>query len=366
MKRFKDFSIKTKLTLVSIIGNIFIGLVILILMDIVITKNLDGAGNFRDTFFKFAILIFVLLTAAVLVIVPIITGFLLKSLNNLKGTIGEIKATKDIIKRAKVESEDEIGILARDFNGLMDRLEKSQKGMTVAQEKLINSEKKSTAAEFALGIVHQINNPLAIAIGRLHLLIEDLESKIGQGDLIKDLRLVQQQVIRATEITNRLLRYVKPLKLKLVKLGINIIIEKTIDTISKNEEFAKINIEKHFDKRIPDFYFDKEQMEGVFVNMIMNAQQALPEGGKIEISTDYKEEEDMVYIKFVDNGCGISPEVKKELFTPFFSTKPDRHGLGLAVSSSIVREHRGSIGVESEVGIGSTFTIKLPLFGMGA
>ena len=135
----------------------------------------------------------------------------------------------------------------------------------------------------------------------------------------------------------------------------------TIALIQKQLEEENINIVENLKTNLPYLeYCDHRQMQDVFMNIITNARQAMSGGGKLEISTDYDKKEDMVSIKLTDNGCGIAAEHMDKLFTPFFSTRADGSGLGLATSYNIVKGHRGKIEVESKLGVGSVFIVKLP------
>lgn len=316
-----------------------------------------------DLLTKMSIWIFISVILTVIITVLIITKSILKPLDILKKHIEDVEKTGDLLKRVTVESQDEVGILARDFNAMSDRLSKSQDTLMEVQQNLIKSEKMATAAELAMGAVHQINNPLSIVIGRVQMLLRLIGYKtlISQPDLEKDLKVIEENIKRAIDITNDLLHYASPTTLRFEKCDINEVVEDAIDLIKPSLEAENINVIENLKEDLPFMqYCDRQQMKDVFINIIINAQQAMADAGTLEISTDYNEKEDMVHISFIDNGCGITPDDIKKLFTPFFSTKADKSGLGLAISYNIVKGHLGTIEVESNVGAGSTFTVKLP------
>lgn len=318
----------------------------------------------KGFFIQSSIWIFIFATIVALLTVLIIAGLILKPLTLLKKTIEEIQKTKNTLKRAIVESEDEIGILAKEFNAMLDTLNKSQNDLIETQKNLIKAEKMSALAELAMGTVHQINNPLSIVMGRVQMLQRLLiyKTSIPMPDLDRDLKVVEEQTKRAVQITNSLLRYAAPITFRFERCGINELLKDTIDLIKKQNEEENINIVENLKTNLPSVeYCDHHQMQDVFMNIITNARQAMLGGGELKISTDFDKKEDMVCIKFTDNGSGIAPEHINKLFTPFFSTRADGSGLGLAVSDNIIKGHYGKIEVESKIGVGSTFTVKLPV-----
>lgn len=322
---------------------------------------------FRKFFLKIAVITFIFVILTIAITVLFITGIILKPLNMLNKAIAEIQRTKDLLKRVKVESRDEIGILAADFNTMMDALNKSQNELVTTQQNLVNSERLSTAAEFAMGTVHQINNPLSIVINRTQLLrrLINYKTDIPEADLERDLNIIEAQTKRAVDITSSLLHYAKPSSFRFERCNINELLEETVSLFAESFLETNIKVAKHLKADLPPVeYCDVQQMQDVFMNIITNAQQAMQGGGALKIGSDYNKEEDMVCIRFTDNGYGIAPGNIKKLFTPFFSTKADQRGMGLAMSYNIVKGHFGKIEVESEEGRGTTFTIKLPLWRM--
>jgi len=182
------------------------------------------------------------------------------------------------------------------------------------------------------------------------------------ADLDKDLKIIEEQTKRAVDITNSLLRYAAPITFRFERCNINGLVKDTVSLINKQLMEENINIIENLKTNLPSLeYCDIHQMRDVFMNIITNAKQVMAGGGKLEISTDYDEKEGTVCIKFTDNGSGVAPEQINKLFTPFFSTRADGSGLGLAVSYNIIKGHNGKIEAESKVGVGSTFTIKLPV-----
>ncbi len=331
-----------------------------------LTRPRKTIALLREVFIKISAWTVLSVVLIVFIAVLVITGIILKPLDALDKTIEEIKKTKDTLRRVKIESADEIGILAGNFNTMMDTLTKLQDELMQSQQDLIKSEKMTTAAEMAMGTVHQINNPLSIAIGRLQMLRRMIGYKtpIPEGDLEKDLKIIEEQVRRAVDITNGLLHYSVPFTFRFQKCDLNELLKDTLELAKVQLQAENIDVAQNLKTNLPALeYGDAEQLRDVFMNIIINAAQAMSGGGKLEISTDYDEQEEMVWAKFKDSGYGIAPEDIGKIFTPFFSTKADRTGLGMAISYNVVKGHRGTIEVESQVGVGSTFIVKLPVGG---
>lgn len=222
------------------------------------------------------------------------------------------------------------------------------------EERMREAEKLITLGHLAAGIAHEINNPLGNIAIYLHL----LEEKIKKEDIDEELEIIKREIKRAKKIIEDLLEFSKPKKLKIEKIDINKIIEDSLNLIKNMPPNTKI-IKKF--SSIEEIYGEKERLMQVFLNIIVNACQAMPNGGELKIET-FKEDK-KIKIKISDTGVGIPEEDINRIFEPFFTTKePGKgSGLGLSVAMSIIKEHKGEIEVESKVNKGTTFTITLPL-----
>lgn len=318
----------------------------------------------RGIFRRISFWLFVFSIISVWITVQIISRIIFRPLKALEKTITDIQKTKDTLKRVGVVSKDELGSLAKEFNAMLDTLNTAQNKLIATQQELIKSEKMAALAELAMGTVHQINNPLSIVLGRIQLLARLISYKatVPIPDLERDLKIIEAQTQRAVEITHGLLRYAQPVSFRFERCDINELLKETISLIKEQFLAEKINIVENLKMDIPHLELcDRKQIQDVFINIMLNAKQAMPGGGELEISTDYDAEKDLASIKFKDNGLGIAPEYMDKLFTPFFSTKPERSGLGLAISYSIVKGLHGTIEIESKLGEGSSFIVKLPV-----
>lgn len=236
------------------------------------------------------------------------------------------------------------------------------------QEKLIQSEKMAAIGKLAAGIAHEINNPLDGIQNCIKAIIKnpnDIEL------MERYLLLVQDGLIRIENTVQKLLDFARQHTRNFSSVNINKVLEKTIGLVEENLKMNKITLKKRF-SILPEIFADPEALNQVFLNIVLNAIDAMPNDGEILITTDSDKES--VSISIIDTGCGIPQENLNKIFDPFFSTKKigKGTGLGLAVSLSIVKEHNGDIKVESraprpsELGTpagedkGSKFTVILP------
>jgi signal transduction histidine kinase len=228
-----------------------------------------------------------------------------------------------------------------------------------AQERLlIHAQKLSAIGQLTAGIVHEIKNPLTSIRGTVQLRLR--EKKIGRAER-KDLKIVEEETIRCQEILKRLIGFSRVPEPEIVSVNINGIIDDTLQLLRPQAVLQRIKVLKKLAPQIPPVLGVGDQLKQVFLNLILNAFNAMPGGGDFTVTTLIKGK--FVFIKFADTGCGISSENLKRLFDAFFTTgkKSGGAGLGLSISYGIIRKHNGTIEVESKVGKGTTFTVKLPL-----
>jgi two-component system NtrC family sensor kinase len=178
----------------------------------------------------------------------------------------------------------------------------------------------------------------------------------------KDLENIVEQTTRCRNIVRGLLDFARQRKPDKKEWDIHILIDNTLTLVEKQAPFQNIKIDKQFKSGIPLLFVDGDQIQQVFMNILLNAADAMAgNGGTLTIKTDLKDK--MAEISFTDTGCGMAKEHLSKLFAPFFTTKETGKGtgLGLAISYGIIQSHNGDIEVESQVGKGSTFRIKLPV-----
>ena len=223
------------------------------------------------------------------------------------------------------------------------------------EEQHLKLEKLATMGELATMVAHDLRNPLT-SIRNAGYYIKNTcpyRTNTECKTTLEMLNIIEQETIFANNIINDLLDFTAKRPLQKKRQNINEIIE---DSLTKGNIPRNIEVERNFKKAI--IGVDEKQLERVFLNLIKNAVQAMPDGGKLAVTT--KETKDNVEIIFADTGVGISEENISKLFTPLFTTKAKGIGMGLAICKNIVEQHNGTIEVKSKVGQGTTFTIKLP------
>ncbi|MCJ7559610.1 PAS domain S-box protein [Candidatus Bathyarchaeota archaeon] len=265
---------------------------------------------------------------------------------------------RDATERNKMEAQ-----LKEYSEHLEEKVEERTNQLKEAQEQLLKAEKLAAIGEVAAMVGHDLRNPLQVITNTLYTSEKKSESiPITEKEILEkhgflDLRSgLKEQVEYMEKIVSDLQNYARPLKPKPVEIGLHQLINKTLSSLTVPENVkVSIVIEKDF----PKLMLDPALMQRVFSNLITNALQAMPNGGKLTIRASKKEETTLISIE--DTGAGIPDENLSKLFTPLFTTKAKGQGFGLPVCKRMVEAHDGNITVESKVGKGSTFTIKIPL-----
>jgi len=240
-------------------------------------------------------------------------------------------------------------------SSLEELVEERTRELKVAQENLLKSQRLAVIGEVAAMVGHDLRNPLQAIMYTLYLAEKKLESSSGRG-LKEMLDTIKEQVDYANKIVSDLQDYSRPLKPTLVETSLRQLVHDTLSTIMVPKN-VKVSI--RIEENLPNLMVDSSFIRRVFINLITNALQAMPDGGLLTIKAS--KSGDSVLISFQDTGIGISPENLTKIFQPLFTTKAKGQGLGLAVCRRLVEAHNGNITVQSEAGKGSTFTIEIPL-----
>ena len=213
----------------------------------------------------------------------------------------------------------------------------------------------------AAGLVHEIKNPLNTLSVNLQLLEEDLQKHNLEKDLRipRKIQLLQKEVCRLENILSDFLRFAKKQKLNLEKCNINEIIDSVLDFIAPEVIQKSIRILKSFDAKLPNCYLDRNVIKQALLNIILNAQQAMPKGGELIVRTNRNGK--YILIDITDTGIGIPHDKMDKIFQVYYSTKETGTGLGLATTKRIIEDHNGTINVRSEYGKGSSFLIRIPV-----
>ncbi len=248
--------------------------------------------------------------------------------------------------------------LVRSINKMLDTIESKQ-------QQLIQSEKLAAIGKVTAGIAHEINNPLNNISLTAEVLLEDMENMTcdERREMINDI-LVQAE--RARDIVHHLLQFSRMKKSTVrEKVDLAELVETTLALLKNELKITHTKVKTSLQKGLATIFGNPNQLQQVLVNIILNAVQAMGEGGNLEIWLDVDKEKKRAFISVKDNGPGIPDEVLKHILEPFYTTKKDGTGLGLSVSYGIIKEHNGDIHIESKKGEGTTITIELPLVEKG-
>jgi signal transduction histidine kinase/putative methionine-R-sulfoxide reductase with GAF domain len=239
-----------------------------------------------------------------------------------------------------------------------EKIQKTTTDLKKAEAQLIRSEKLAALGQLAAGIAHEIRNPLTSINILIHSLMENLPAKISYRE---DLKVIEEEILRINEIVDQFLRFARPAPPLFEKTDLLPIFEEILQLLRPQIERGKITVKKEFES-LPLITVDKEQIKQVILNLLMNAIQAMPEGGELSITGRFSKDGYWMELAIQDSGLGIPPEDMDKLFNPFFSTKEGGMGLGLSIAHRIIDQHHGKIEVESQSGNGTLFTISLPVF----
>jgi len=265
---------------------------------------------------------------------------------------------------AKVElyTNDELQYLAESFNAMAEALKRrDEQFKDFTTKKIMESERLALVGQLSANIAHELNNPLQGIVTFSHLLLED--HKCNDPILATSLEKIVGQANRCRDIIRGLLDFARQRKPDKAFCDINEVIDECVSLVEHQALFHNIQVIKHLQGDLPLAVIDSAQIERVFINMIVNAAEAIEGSGYLNISTRYSKRKDAIEIAFSDNGPGISQEDLKKIFDPFFTTKDVGHGtgLGLAISYGIIKGHQGTIIVDSQEGRGTTFIVELPV-----
>ena len=238
-----------------------------------------------------------------------------------------------------------------------ERIQKTTADLRKTEAQLIRSEKLAALGQLAAGIAHEIRNPLTSINILIHSLRERLPSENSQQE---DLKVIEEEIHRMNEIVDQFLRFAKPASPLLEKTDVLSIFEETLQLLRPQIEKQRIVVEKEF-QALPMIQMDPEQMKQAMLNLLLNAIQAMPEGGQLTLKGQNSKEGQWIHLFIEDSGMGISLEDVDKLFDPFFSTKEGGIGLGLSITHRIIDQHHGKIEVKNAPEKGTIFTVWLPI-----
>lgn len=299
-------------------------------------------------------------TAGLFIAALIISSYFAKSVTRPIGTLVQAAVRigqGDFNQRLDESRKDEIGVLMATFNRMTEgiiKLEETQKRV----------EKLEVASQLAARVAHEIKNPL----NSIRLIIDYIRDRFAPSahpDRDKFLELssnMQREVDRLNKIVEGFLRSAKPISLSRQSTDLNGLIEEAVASIAPEAEQHRVRIHRHYKRDLPRLNLDYQQVRQALLNLMINALQAMPNGGDLSLSTAISNNgTESISVSIRDTGAGIPPENLPRLFGPYFTTKQSGFGLGLSIVERIVQEHGGNIDVESQVGKGSVFTLRFPV-----
>lgn len=274
-----------------------------------------------------------------------------------------------VYKIDRVFSKTEVEILesfsyqvtsALDNSRVYADLQKSYQQLQLAQEKMVHAARLSAIGEMAAGVAHQINNPLMTIIADSHLLLKHVEP---DSSIQESAEAISRAAHKAGDIVQRLLDFARTSPTKMSKININKSLQEAIDLMRPQIKPVSATLDIDFSADMPPIAGSEEHLHDIWINLLLNARDAIKdvEAGLIQISTTYNKKDDMINIVVKDNGVGIDAESLENIFNPFYTTKERGTGLGLSICVDIVRQHQGTIDVESVPKQGTRFIVRLPI-----
>lgn len=247
--------------------------------------------------------------------------------------------------------------LQRDLVQTQSLHQQAQAQLDTAQAQLLQSAKLAAVGELAASVAHEINNPLYAARNSLYLVEQDLPPDAPQRPFLD---IAQQELGRIAGIITRMRDFYRPARAELAETNVNTLLNETIELVQNHLCHNFVTLHTDFDESLPHIIAHADQLRQVFLNLILNACDAMADGGTLKIATS-SPDHDSITVNITDSGIGIAPEHIPFLFEPFYTTKPHGTGLGLAISAHIVTQYGGQITVQSSPGHETTFCIALPI-----
>lgn len=325
-----------------------------IILDI---SNKDVERNLYFTR-KFSIVFSLIMIAIISVFVFFMHyKFVRKSLSKFQSSIAKIN-NGNLDERLEIHDTKELGNLAESFNNMLDKFQHAQKELKLYHEKaLSDAHKLATVGEMAARLAHEIRNPMTGISNAVEIIIKETNEK----DNIPILEEIRRQTDRVNNAITDLLKFSKPREIMFNKNSIIELINNIVFFLDNQAQYKNILIIKNTKNEVPDFEFDSQQMENVFMNLALNAIQAMQYTGRLTFDISFEVNEDAVVISVTDSGPGIEPAKLSEIFRPFFTTRTEGTGLGLAIVKEIVEKHGGYVKVHNNFDTGATFTVYLPV-----
>ena len=357
---------------------------ILGVLDVQMSLNeLDQATSRAKSIVSLIVVSFIIL--AIILVAVIVYYIIHKPISKLE--IGTAKLAKgELDHRITMTRKDELGNLALSINNmaynldqansdlrnwsklLEKRVEEKTTELELVNKELIQVEKMASLGKMAASVAHELNNPLAGILTYAKLLIKKIQNNISQPidreKFVEKLEHIHSETMRCGNIVRNLLTFARGSITNFQKCNLSEIIDRALKIVDHHIKLAKIKVVRKLDVMPVTIICDSDQLVQAFVALLINAVEAMPDGGQLEITAQYPyQEAETVIIHINDSGIGIPDELKDKILEPFFTTKKDQNGvgLGLAVVYGIIQRHDGKIWLQSQKDKGTTFFIKLPV-----
>ncbi len=306
--------------------------------------------------------------ASMLLIILLLTGgislifhrFVRQPLRRMSAKMAQVE-DGDLNVRLEARSEDEVSNLVDSFNSMVDRLRQANEELQQCHyQQMERVDRLASVGEMSAGIAHEIKNPLAAISGAITVLFDDFAADDPRREVVDK---ILEQIARLDKAATDLLFFGRPGKPTCEAVDANELLNKTMFFVSQHPEAKNVHQSKEFTRNLPPVWVDVKQLQQVFFNVIINAIQAMKEGGTLLLTTELVEEDDGTFVRVLvgDSGPGIKPEDLEKIFTPFFTTKSQGTGLGLAICRQLMEQQGGSIDIRSRLGEGTRVIIKLPV-----
>ena len=312
-------------------------------------RPMDAIAEAKQTFTWYMLSIVVFVMALVAFISQRIGKNLTNPIKVLVDSTARV-ATGDLDEQCEIKTHDEISDLAAAFNQMTRDLKQSR-------DQLIQAERLATAGKMSASFAHEIRNPLSSMrmLAQMMMQKPDMSEEKHQ----QSLRYILEEIERIDTIVKGLMDFSRPTALNLTQQPLAPVLKAVLDLMEANLTHHQIQLVLDLSPETPKVQFDSDKLKQAFMNVVLNAMEAMPQGGELKVSTFTKD--NSVYIMVVDTGVGISAEDLEHLFEPFFTRKTRGTGLGLANVKRIFEEHGGNVEIESTPGRGTEVSLWLPL-----
>lgn len=320
--------------------------------------EMEGQLIESSQFFGFTMLVMVLLLTGGVSL--IFHRFVRQPLKTMSARMAQVEEG-DLTVRLQPQSEDEVSSLVVSFNSMLDRLrEANDEIQQYHYQQMERVDRLASVGEMSAGIAHEIKNPLAAIKGAITILYDDFSEDDPRREVVNQ---VLEQIARLDKAATDLLFFGRPGKPSFEFVDTNDLLNKTMFFVSQHPEAKNVHQSKEFTRNLPPVWVDAKQLQQVFFNIIINAIQAMKDGGTLLLQTDLVEDQEAQFVRVMigDSGPGIRPEDLDKIFTPFFTTKTQGTGLGLAICRQLIEQQGGNLDIKSRVGEGTRVMINLPV-----